>query len=260
MTHNFNFLGKYILSGQIKCLTGLHIGGSTTGPEIGGLDNPVIKDPLTERPYIPGSGLKGKLRSLLEWKLGRITLHEKHKSYTACSCGECAACIIFGASSDDRQVRLNAGPSRLTVRDAFPTDETLDKWLTWLGENIYTEIKTENTLDRVTAEANPRPMERVPAGSAFEFEMIFDVYRPDDYQQLRELLAAMRLLEHSALGGSGSRGHGQIEFEKVSISWRPISFYTSGDAKQIGSIAQEQAVETLINSFDGMKWPQAQAS
>ncbi len=172
--HNFNFLGKYILQGQIKCLTGLHIGGSSTGVEIGGLDNPVIKNPLSEKPYIPGSGLKGKLRSLLEWRLGKIAHNPKHKGFTACSCGECAACTIFGVSSDETEVRLKAGPSRLTVRDAFPTAVTEDKWLTWLGQAIYTEIKTENTLDRVTAEANPRPMERVPAGSAFAFEMIFD--------------------------------------------------------------------------------------
>jgi CRISPR-associated protein Csm3 len=257
--HNFSFLGKYILSGEITCLTGLHIGGSTTGVEIGGLDNPVIKDPLTEYPYIPGSGLKGKLRSLLEWKLGRITYHEKHKGFTACSCGECAACVIFGASSDDTEVRLKAGPSRLTVRDAFPSETTKEKWLTWLGEGIYTEVKTENTLDRVTAEANPRPMERVPAGSAFQFEMIFDVYQPGDYLQLRELFSAMHLLEHSALGGSGSRGHGQIRFEKVVIAWRPVAFYTSGKAEQaktIKTMADKESMETLLKSFDQLAWPQ----
>lgn len=258
--HKFNFLGKYIISGEITCLTGLHIGGSTTGAEIGGLDNPVIKDALTERPYIPGSGLKGKLRSLLEWKIGRVVYHEKHKSYTACSCGECSACIIFGASSDDTKVRMNAGPSRLTVRDAFPTAETVDKWLTWLGEGIYTEIKTENTLDRVTAEANPRPMERVPAGSAFAFEMIFDVYLAEDYQQLRELLSAMRLLEHSALGGSGSRGHGQIRFDKVAVAWRPVAFYTTGKAehaKTVKSLREGEALETLISNFEQLEWPKS---
>jgi CRISPR-associated protein Csm3 len=156
-------------------------------------------------------------------------------------------------------VRLKAGPSRLTVRDAFPTEATLEKWLTWLGEGIYTEIKTENTLDRVTAEANPRPMERVPAGSAFKFEMIFDVYQADDYKQLKELFSAMRLLEHSALGGSGSRGHGQIRFDKVSVAWRPLAFYTTvkaEHAKTLKTLGEQESIELLISAFEDMAWPQ----
>ena len=254
--HNFNFSGKYLVQGEILCLTGIHIGGSTAGMEIGGLDNPVIKDPLTEQPYIPGSSLKGKLRSLLEWQLGRIEMHEKHKGFTACSCGECAACIIFGVSSDDTGVRLKAGPSRLTVRDAFPTKKTKDEWTAWLGEGIYTEIKTENTLDRVTAEANPRPMERVPAGSAFAFEMIFDIYKPDDRQQLRQLLSAMYLLEQSALGGSGTRGYGQVEFKQVTITWRPTAYYTSGQEKDIKTVTRDQTtVNQLLKSFETLDWP-----
>ncbi len=251
---DLQFQGKYVLTGQIRCLTGLHIGGAAEGIEIGGVDNPVIKDPLTERPYIPGSGLKGKLRSLLEWSLGKIEKHPKHGGYAAHFCGECDACVIFGPASDKTEVRMKAGPTRLTVRDSFPTPETLKNWEDWLGEGVYTEIKTENAIDRVTSEANPRPMERVPADSAFKFEMIFDVYRSDDRQLLKSLFTAMRLLEHSALGGSGSRGHGQVGFEGLELKWRPLSYYQTGQGEQQVPLPG-QTVESIISGFATIQWP-----
>lgn len=67
--HNFCFQGKFIISGILECVTGTRIGGTQEKFEIGGIDNPVIKDPLTDLPYIPGSSLKGKLRHLLEWAI-----------------------------------------------------------------------------------------------------------------------------------------------------------------------------------------------
>lgn len=251
---DLQFKGKYILSGEIHCETGLHIGGTSTGPEIGGVDNPVIKDPLTERPYIPGSSLKGKLRALLEWSLGKVEKHSKHNTYTAHFCGECPACIIFGPASDDTEIRMAAGPTRLTVRDSFPTEKTLELWKDWLGEGIYTEIKTENAVDRVTSEANPRPMERVPAGSAFGFEMIFDVYRNEDWKLLKDLFTAMHLLEDSALGGSGSRGHGRVRFKSLKLEWRPVEYYKTGEGSQEVTLPG-QTVREIISQFESIQWP-----
>jgi len=225
MSMDFNFQGKYLLSGKIRCVTGLHIGGTTESFEIGGMDNPVIKDPLTEYPYIPGSSLKGKLRHLLEWNLGKIEKHPKHRTYTAHFCGECEACLIFGPASDESEIKEKAGPTRLTVRDSFPTTETVDKWKQWLGEGVYTELKTENAINRITSEANPRTMERVPAGSEFAFEMIFDIYKDEDRQLLKSLFTAMSLLEDSALGGSGTRGHGKVKFVELKLSFRSNDYY-----------------------------------
>ncbi|MBN1935626.1 MAG: type III-A CRISPR-associated RAMP protein Csm3 [Anaerolineae bacterium] len=254
------FKGKYVLSGQITCVTGLHIGGAAEGIEIGGVDNPVIKDPLTEYPYIPGSSLKGKLRHLLEWNLGKVEWNKSQNGYTAHFCGECEACILFGASPDNQErllVRQRVGPTRLTVRDSFATAETVAQWQSWLGEGVYTEVKTENAIDRVTSEANPRPMERVPAGSVFAFEMIFDVYCDTDKALLKNLFTAIRLLENSALGGSGSRGHGQVRFDSLSIEWRPAKYYASGqdsDKCQV-SLPGKGAVSEIIKGFDQIKWP-----
>ena len=242
MTLDLDFKGKYIISGRIVLDTGLHIGGTTEGFEIGGLDNPVIRDPLSEVPYIPGSSLKGKLRHLLEWSLGKIEAHPKHRSYTAHFCGECAACIIFGPASDDHEVRVKAGPSRLTVRDAFPTRQTVDMWDKYLGERTFTELKNENVLDRVTSEANPRTMERVPAGSEFNLEMIFDLYRDSDRELLNQVLAAMHLLENSALGGSGSRGYGKIKFVDVQIKDRSRDYYL-GRGTEVERLLAERAPE-----------------
>ena len=225
MSVGFNFQGKYIISGKICCVTGLHIGGTTESFEIGGMDNPVIKDPLTEHPYIPGSSLKGKLRHLLEWNLGKIEKHPKHHTYTAHFCGECDACLIFGPASDKTEVREKAGPTRLTVRDSFPTEDTVKKWEKWLGEGVYTELKTENAINRITSEANPRTMERVPAGSEFAFEMIFDIYKDEDRRLLKSLFTAMSLLEDSALGGSGTRGHGKVKFVELRLSFRSNDYY-----------------------------------
>ena len=276
---SYQLLGKYLFSGEIMCVTGLHIGGATTGVEIGGLDNPVIKDPLTEMPYIPGSGLKGKLRSLSEWSLGLIATHSKHDGYAAYECTELAAPCppvgdkgyepwrrallvgsLYGASSDVTEVRTVAGPSRLTVRDAFATEDTKKLWEEWLGHGIYTEVKTENTLDRLTAEANPRPIERVPAKSAFDFKMIVDAYQLDgDQPSVRELLehlwTAMLLLEHSSLGGSGSRGHGQIEFKKLNLIWRPVDYYKTGAGQVDVPLPNRESLEELIRNSAKI-WPQ----
>lgn len=228
MNNGFDFQGKYLISGILLAQTGLRVGGITEGIEIGGVDNPVIRDPLSRRPYIPGSSLKGKLRHLLEWSTGMVEYNKRHHGYTAHSCGECKPCVIFGVSSDDPEVRIKAGPSRITVRDSFPTADTVRLWDTWLGENVYTELKSENYLDRVTSVANPRTMERVPAGSKFNFEMVLDIYKAEDRDIFAHVFRAMYLLENSALGGSGSRGHGQVKFTDVTVRERSKDHYLYG--------------------------------
>ena len=271
---NTQLKGKYVLSGKIRCITGLHIGGSTTGVEIGGVDNPVIKDPLSEEPYIPGSGLKGKLRSLAEWSLGLIEEHAKHQgTYAAYACSELIGPEppkntreyqryhnalqlgrLFGASNDKSEVRMVAGPSRLIVRDAFLNPTSREALQDSLGLRLFTEVKTENALDRVTSEANPRPLERVPAGSTFDINFILDIYEPDDCQLFRLLFASMRLLENSSLGGSGSRGSGQIQFEDLSLVWRPVDYYKIGIPEQHVKLP-ENPLESLTKDFDQITWP-----
>jgi CRISPR-associated protein Csm3 len=271
MTQPSEFKGKYVISGKIHCVTGLHIGGSDTGIEIGGLDNPVVKDPLTDRPYIPGSSLKGKLRAMTEWSLGLIQKHAKHGGYMAYACPELKSPKaeaadrerwdkaymlgrLFGVASDDADIREQAGPTRLTVRDAFLDPKSAQELEQTQGTGVYTEIKTENAIDRVTSVANPRPMERVPAGAEFKFTLLLDVYNKEDRELLRTLFGAMALVQDATLGGGGSRGHGQIAFQDLSVRWRPVTYYTQGAAEQPIPAAQGQDVHALIADFDVQDW------
>lgn len=273
MTNNiWQLKGKYIITGKIECVTGLHIGGNTEGFEIGGMDNPVIINPLDEKPYIPGSSLKGKLRHLSEWSLGLIKSDGKG-NYPPYNCAELEIPFdkletdkdrkqwqtvsrigrIFGPANPEPKVREQVGPTRLSVRDTFLTEESADNLEKWLGKGIYTEAKTENAIDRVTAVANPRPIERVPAGAEFAFTLIFDVYRDDDPALLPELFAAMGILEDSTLGGGGSRGHGVIKFKDIKTNWRSVDYYKNGTSEKPITAVENKSVREIAK-MDASVW------
>ncbi|MDY6853443.1 MAG: type III-A CRISPR-associated RAMP protein Csm3 [Thermodesulfobacteriota bacterium] len=211
------------ISGRIHILTGLHIGASNENIAIGGLDNPIIKDPLpgSNAPYIPGSSLKGKLRSLVEIKEGRFVKDGKDKG-KPCNCGEkeCPVCVVFGTSAANRPEDL--GPTRIVVRDAHLSNHTdnanLHSWKSrFEAGDLPMEIKYENAINRINGIANPRPLERVPGGVDFDFNISFKVFENDNCNYFNTVLKAMKLLELDALGGAGSRGCGQIKFIDVSI-------------------------------------------
>ncbi|MBC8462229.1 MAG: type III-A CRISPR-associated RAMP protein Csm3, partial [Deltaproteobacteria bacterium] len=102
MPDKIKLQGRVFITGEIHALTGLHIGGGAEGVSIGGIDNIVVRDTLTQEPYIPGSSLKGKMRSLSE-KLAnlpqnqsigsgvRIHTCEKNEEYQ-----NCHVCHIYG--------------------------------------------------------------------------------------------------------------------------------------------------------------------
>ena len=223
--------GKLIVSGQIEAVTGLSIGGSKTDVEIGGIDNNVIKD-SEGVPYIPGSSIKGKMRSLLEKSFGKTKV---------CQCGEkeCEICNIFGTSASSKNKNIESLPTRLYVRDAKLNPEIREQMENKEGpfselELTYTEGKWENTIDRLTSEANPRQIERVPAGSKFDFNMIFNLLDSEDTKLFKHMIAAMRLLEDDYLGGNGSRGYGRIRFNNLSIVLKTVNDYENGtDGQEI---------------------------
>ncbi|OHB43339.1 MAG: type III-A CRISPR-associated RAMP protein Csm3 [Planctomycetes bacterium GWC2_39_26] len=207
--------GYKVIEGIITCETGLHIGGTADKIEIGGIDNPIIRHPITNLPYIPGSSIKGKMRSLIEWKLGNFA--ENGDVHEWCSNNGCPVCRIFGTSADEAKI----GPSRLIVRDAHLT-ETSERLLKKMQEDTglaFVENKTENSINRLTAKANPRTQERVPAGTEFKFEMVYRIFdlkdnggKTDDalYSTVEE---GIKLIRMDALGGSGSRGYGKVKIE-----------------------------------------------
>lgn len=257
-------VGKLILSGELQCETGLHIGAGKGSLEIGGADNPVVKDAFG-LPYIPGSSLRGKVRSLLENAMGLTTPNELvylskrrgqevriHQSDRP----DDEICLLFGRSpgrvervEGEASESRTASPARLTIYDA-PLDA--DSITAQMRENLddeITEVKSENAIDRITSQANPRTLERVPAGARFKVRMVLDVLCEEDKALAARLLEGLRLLEDDALGGGGSRGSGRIRFANLKLSWRNRAFYSSGGAEaELASGADLGAVQAICNN------------
>ncbi len=211
------------ITGRLRLVTGLHIGGSKEEIKIGETDNPVIKHPIDNFPYIPGSSLKGKIRTLLEWSLpGKV---DAKGDVHGCTDSQCPICRLFGTSG----LETAAGPGRALFRDCELDEDSKEKLRELKNETglLYVEEKYENVIDRTTGTVSkkgggPRQMERVPAGMAFNFEMDYRVFdMNDDKEEINDedffyfLKEGLRLLESDALGGSGSRGYGKIEFEEL---------------------------------------------
>ncbi|MEM9886819.1 MAG: type III-A CRISPR-associated RAMP protein Csm3 [Bacteroidota bacterium] len=231
---NPKFKGNVIIKGKIECLTGIHIGGSKDKLEIGGVDAPVIRNPQTRMPYIPGSSLKGKMRHLLEYALGVVGHYQTFVPGKDRTLGDVSQddniVRLFGIGANDKRDnneklsehekwKQKVGPSRLIFRDCYPDQATEEMWDNLDSDLLYTEYKPENTINRVTAAANPRFMERVVAGSKFEFEMLYTIIEMDEDQEesyiqkdLDNLMRGLRLLEHNFIGKSGTRGYGKIQF------------------------------------------------
>ncbi|MFQ6061620.1 MAG: type III-A CRISPR-associated RAMP protein Csm3 [Methanosarcinales archaeon] len=221
--NEFQFQKNILISGKIVIETGLHIGGRNESIDIGGVDLGVIRDPISGLPLIPGSSLKGKMRSLLE--LSREDGNPV--SEEPCKCGDCYICKVFGVGA--REEKAQKGPTRLIVRDAFPDGDTSSIWNQL--DNIFSgaEIKTENWINRITSEANPRSFERVPKGSEFDFEMMYSIYSSEDIDLFKTVFQGMKLLEDYYLGGMGSRGYGKIKFENIKIIARDLGYYKNGE-------------------------------
>lgn len=206
-------LAKVVLNYKMEALTGIHVGSSKETFEIGDVDNPVVKDPITGEPYIPGSSLKGKMRSLLEKKYFTISENKNaieffNKEYHSCQEEHCPVCSLFGAS-----VTNPPRPGRVIVRDAFLDDESV-KRLKKMDIPSFTEIKYENSINRLTAKANPRQMERIPRGVKFDVEIVYEVDDEELFKiNLPWLFDGIRLLELDGIGGSVSRGYGKVKFE-----------------------------------------------
>lgn len=208
-----------LIEATLELKTGLHIGAGDTEMHIGGIDNPVIKNPITNLPYIPGSSIKGKMRSLLEWRSGAVkneplSLKDKDKN------GVLPILQLFGVSGDSRLTEEQARAIGLT-RLAFWDCELDTEWKKSIQDDnmLLTEVKSENSIDRISGTAlNPRFTERVPAGARFRFRLSFKQLEQDDPGLLDTVLEGMKLLEYDSLGGSGSRGYGKIAFTDITIN------------------------------------------
>ena len=255
--------GKIFLQGTIHALTGLHIGGNSGELDIGGIDNPIIRNAFNRQPYVPGSSLRGKIRGLLdrhfenplEKRVGRDV--RVHECETPVNYNECPVCQIFGVAPI-RQLRGKTMPTRLIVRDAFLTPESLASLDRADTDTDFTEIKTEVAIDRITSAATPRQQERVPAGAIFGpvqiVHSLYTLHGSDHDNQLQDeltyfdtVLKGMELLEDDYLGGSGSRGSGQIAFENLTMTFKSRECYEKPDVMPI-IVAENADIKDLRQS------------
>src|SRR6476620_6322626 len=240
------FVGKLILEGEMHCETGLHVGAGKGSLEIGGADNPVVKDSYG-RPYVPGSSLRGKIRSLLEQTSGlavpselvylsrrkgqEVRIHQSDRP-------DDEICLLFGRNPG-RMERVQgesldtsqATPARLAVFDAPLNADSITAQMRENLDDELTEVKSENAIDRITSQANPRTLERVPAGAKFRVRMVLDILCEEDKALAARLFEGLRLLEDDALGGGGSRGSGRIRFANLRLTWRGKEYYAKGSAE-----------------------------
>ncbi len=256
--------GRVFLHAEIELLTGLHIGGAAGSLEIGGLDKPVIRNPRTNQPYIPGSSLKGKLRSLMEKAYGApqtfrinegVYVHqpenrEQYQRYRPIA-------GVFGMLPSRGSLTVSI-PTRLTMRDVPLTPES-ERELRQLRTDLpYTEIKWEAAIDRVTSAAAPRQIERVPAGAVFgPAEAVYSLYvgqgetLADVIDLFGYLLDAFALLEDDYLGGMGSRGNGQVRLRNVEVKARRLRDHHYGEPQQIAAAPRlhELTRQTVIDQL-----------
>ena len=236
----------FFVEGEIECLTGLHIGMGGGSIEIGGIDDPIVRNPLTDFPYVPGSSLKGKMRSLLEkekepdlekfvrsklqeklqaesdndkktqlqkeLKKERLAFNREHEKIGRHECDtsewakDCPVCRLFGSTGKTGNDKNY--PARLLVRDG---GLTVENSIIKDGMKV-TEAKMEHTLDRVTSAAVPRTIERVPATVKFNLNLVYRVDEKYQKEDLKNILFCLKLVEKDGLGGNISRGYGQVKF------------------------------------------------
>lgn len=194
-----------VISGKLRVLTGLHIGGGNESIKIGGTDNPVAmtymkKDgKLVEIPYIPGSSIKGKLRKLLSSYVPTSDADKHLETITD----------LFGKVPKDSESNT---VTRLIFRDCYPTKETMELFEKSEDKNL-TEVKAENLIDQ-SMKATPRFIERIKPFTEFDFECVLSIYQGDNETLYRKTLEdGFNLLSQSYLGGNGTRGYGKVFIE-----------------------------------------------
>ena len=252
---NVKLYARVIIQGEIETKTGLHIGGSPGALAIGNVDMPVIRNERNNQPYIPGSSLKGKMRSQCEKWTGapqNTTIHKGkedgtgsvslHTAKSAAEYEEFWVNPLFGVTGDAGEW-VNA-PNRLIVRDVPLEAKSAGELLSVRTDMPYTEVKWEAAIDRVTSAATPRQIERVPAGAIFgPMELVFSMYAREDLQLLGHLLTAMQLVEDDYLGGQGSRGSGKIAFRNLRVELRHGDDYASASEARFEKLSLPDLLE-----------------
>ena len=231
---------KIIITADMTLITGMHIGASNDFSPIGAVDSVVVKDSLTGMPIVPGSSVKGKLRTIiakLKSESYFIPSHERDVNEVK---------ELFGSSADN-----DIKEARLQFYDLFlKNGEELEKKNLDLG---YTEIKFENRIDRATAVANPRQLERVPAGAIFEFKLIYNAINDEKEYIIEDftlISSGLKALQLDYIGGSGTRGYGKVSFSNFKVERAKLT-NSDIDINSIINILKES--ENFVESLTSKK-------
>jgi CRISPR-associated protein Csm3 len=258
------FLGKLLIQAELHCETGLHIGAGKGSLDIGGADNPIVKDAFG-RPYLPGSSLRGRLRALLEQANGMavpaelvyltrrkgqdVRIHQSDRP-------DDEICVLFGRApgrmeraSGDAFETTQATPARLTVYDAALDPGSITAQMREYLDDELTEVKSETAVDRITAQASSRTLERVPAGARFGVRLVIDILCEEDKELPGLVIAGMRMLEDDALGGGGSRGSGRVRFGNLKMTWRGKAYYWGGTETEVAAGADLAALQPALEGL-----------
>jgi CRISPR-associated protein Csm3 len=150
---------------------------------------------------------------------------------------------VQGEALDSTQ----SSPARLAAYDAPLDPESITPQMRENLDDELTEVKSENAVDRITSQANPRTLERVPAGARFRVRFVMDVLCEEDAPLFARVVEGLRLLEDDALGGGGSRGSGRVRFANLKLTWRSKAYYSSGAAeKELIAGSDLPALQALV--------------
>ena len=173
---------------------------------------------------------KGKLRTLLARSMT--------EGYILNAISEDCAEIrrLFGAAAKGE---AGGRASRLQFYDIRMNAASAERLGAMELDTYIGEVKWENAIDRITAAANPRQIERVPAGADFDFRLVYNIEREDELPEDMQLLGeGLRLLQMDYLGGHGSRGYGRLSLREFSVEYFSLSAQEAVSAEQCAEIAQ----------------------
>ena len=225
------------IDSKLTLVTGLHIGGADDGMKIGGVDSPVMKREvfcsdsgdvgfdnkrkITE-PYIAGSSIKGKIRTLLEHyfrlidPLGKGSVVDSKSNFGDAKYRNLII-KLFGESGGNDGIEGEINITRAIFRDCFITSSVRKAFLE--NKIELCESKYENVIDRKTGTTiggGLRQIERVPSAVEFDFNMSIRIFVNDNEELFQDtIILGLKLLELDALGGSGSRGYGRVHFDDI---------------------------------------------
>ncbi len=233
-TKQTQLLGKLVIQATLQVETGLHIGGSSDYAPIGAVDSIFVRDSMTKQPIIPGSSVKGKMRTLLAKARNPSGIAEGPGK------DEPVVLRLFG-SAEKGHILL----SRLQFSDSFVKKESLKKFSSIDTDTYLGEVKFENTINRATGVANPRQIERVPRGMQFGFHLVYNIENEAEMEEDMKVLAqGLVLLQMDYLGGHGSRGYGRVSFHDFQV----VRF----DAKTGGSSEEKALADELTKRSESV--------